>query len=139
MPWFQARERIQIAPNNYVEADERFEYPYQAGLALVGANRADWSERPSRPTTPPSDAGESGVSSEANESSEPASLEEVDWTDIEGVGEATASDFEDWIDDEGLETVDGLIEAGVEGLPGVGESMAEDVREYLKTVTRRDQ
>jgi len=125
MPWFEAKERIQLADSRVVNEGDRFQYPYRAGLARVEANRVDWSSSPSEGTE---------VSAESSVDPGSRPLESVDWTDIDGIGPSTAEAIEAAIEATFLdvETVDALLDEKLTELGGVGPSTAEDLRSYLE-------
>lgn len=128
MPWFEAKETIQLAPNQVVHQGDRFKYPYHAGKALVSASRAEWSTEPTAGELEEEQTAEP----EPEPEPDPTPIESVDFTEVDGIGGETAADIEAWLDEEGVETVDELLGGDLTDLPGVGPSTAEDIEAHLR-------
>jgi len=143
MPWFEAKDEIQLSPNRYVQPGDLFEYPYRAGRALVSANRAEWAEAPTSgdaaaaaaAETPTDDGAENDTPApkqEGDSEMQKTSIDEMDFTAVDGIGEETADEIDKWLADEGIETGAALADRGLTALPGVGASTAADIRDVFE-------
>jgi len=63
---------------------------------------------------------------------ESTSLDEVDFQSLDGVGEATVEDINDYLTAHGLETVEDLEDHGLTELPGIGDALVGPLRKELE-------
>lgn len=67
-------------------------------------------------------------------SDEPRAVEDLDFTEVDGIGEDTAQDIRAALRAKGVETAEGVLALELVTLPDIGEAKAEKLRDWLESL-----